>query len=451
MSDLPNTDQSSSSVELTSEQKKQLFEEFRMEQKKLLEEAEKKRAAALVGVSANSGGVDGGAKTPDEPSPEFSGSKPEPKSKKRKLDDEISLPNSESEFTLDGDGADDRHDAQAKATNEWLSKYLSGTATSDDQNNEEVFSTHGGEDFFVEEAHLTDEGKGEKLSKEMEGIMRSRYKAIMEHTKEKMGDPVVPNIEGLVSVSWGKSRLAAKTKTDLQEKIPIPINCAPMKAPKLNTEVYIRVYENATSKDEALKKSQNDIAKATVPILRAMGDMEKMEAVLTKQLKGKKKEEITQEEKFLYQTTKSSLKQLTTSVLMLNYNFTEITRKRKYDVCGVLGAAFRPYAAAEDTGEYLFGVETMKAMKKELTKVNVKVKKDFYPSKNFKAPGKAPRSHHSGDFRSYNNRNNYNGNRNYNQNNGHNQNNHNNNNHNNYNNYNRNQQSRNRGRGRNGR
>ena len=34
-------------------------------------------------------------------------------------------------------------------------------------------------------------------------------------------------------------------------------------------------------------------------------------------------------------------------------------------------------AAAEDTGEYLFGVETMKAMKKELTKVNVKVKKDF--------------------------------------------------------------------------
>ena len=74
----------------------------------------------MVGVSANSGGVDDGAKTHDEPSPEFSGSKPEPKSKKRKLDDEISLPNSESEFTLDGDGADDRHDAQAKATNEWL-------------------------------------------------------------------------------------------------------------------------------------------------------------------------------------------------------------------------------------------------------------------------------------------------------------------------------------------
>ena len=444
MSDSPNTEQPSSAVELSSEQKKLLFEEFRMEQKKLLEEAEKKKAAALVGV-------DGGAKTPDEPSAGFSGSKSEPKKKKRKLDDEISLPNSDSEFTLDGDGVDEGHDAQAKATNEWLSKYLSGTVTSDDQINEEVFSTHGGEDFLVEEAHLTDEGKGEKLSKEMEGIMRSRYKAIMEHTKEKMGDPVVPSIEGLVTVSWGKLRLAAKTKTDLQEKIPIPKNCAPLKAPKLNTEVYIRVYENTTSKDEAFKKSQNDIAKATVPILRAMGDMEKMEAVLTKQLKGKKKEEITQEEKFLYQTTKSSLKQLTTSVLMLNYNFTEITRKRKYDVCGALGAAFRPYTATEDTGEYLFGVETMKAMKKELTKVNVKAKKDFYPSKNFKAPGKAPRSHHSGEFRSYNQNRNYNGNRNYNQNNGHNQNNHCINNHNNYNNYNRNQQSRNRGRGRNGR
>ena len=96
-----------------------------MEQKKLLEEAEKKKAAALVGV-------DGGAKTPDEPSAGFSGSKSEPKTKKRKLDDEISLPNSDSEFTLDGDGVDEGHDAQAKATNEWLSKYLSGTVTSDD-------------------------------------------------------------------------------------------------------------------------------------------------------------------------------------------------------------------------------------------------------------------------------------------------------------------------------
>ena len=133
-----------------------------------------------------------------------------------------------------------------------------------------------------DEPRLTDEDTGVKLSKEMEGIVRSKYKAIMDHTKEKMGDPVVPNIEGLVTASWGKLKLAAKTKTDLQEKIPIPANCAPMKTPKLNTEVYIRVYENVTSKDDGLKKAQTDIAKATVPILRAMGDMEKVEAVMVK-------------------------------------------------------------------------------------------------------------------------------------------------------------------------
>ena len=128
--------------------------------------------------------------------------------------------------------------------------------------------------------------------------MRSRYKAIMDHTTEKMGDPMVPNIEGLVTASWGKLKLNAKTKKDLQEKLPIPVNCPAMKAPKLNTEVYIRVYENASSKDDVLKRGQVDIAKATVPILRAMGDLEKVESVMEKELRAKKDDnkDITKEE-----------------------------------------------------------------------------------------------------------------------------------------------------------
>ena len=264
-----------------------------------------------------------------------------------------------------------------------------------------------------------------------------------------MGDPVVPNIKALVTATWGKLKLAAKTKTDLQEKIPIPSNCAPLKAPKLNTEVYIRVYDHHTQKDEALKKNQRDIAKATIPILRALGDMEKMEGVYEKVLRGKNKEDITKEEKYIYRTMKENAKQLQSSVLMLNYNFTEITRKRKFDICQALGPAFRPYAFAEDTGEFLFGLETQKAMKSELKKVQVKGRKDFTPSKNFQASGKAPRSFQSGGSRFNNNYNN-NNNNNYNRNSGnrnHNQNSHNNNYNSHNNNGNRFQQSRGRGRG----
>ena len=60
---------------------------------------------------------------------------------------------------------------------------------------------------------LAAEHKEEKVSKEMEGILRSRYKSITDCTKEKMGDPVVPNIEGLITASWGKLKLAAWRKT----------------------------------------------------------------------------------------------------------------------------------------------------------------------------------------------------------------------------------------------
>ena len=148
----------------------------------------------------------------------------------------------------------------------------------------------------------------------------------------------------------------------------------------------------------------------------------------------------------MYRTTQSSLKLLTNSVLMQNYNFTEMTRKRKFDVCTALGPSFRPYAFAEDTGDYLFGAETLKAMKSELKKVNVKVKKDQY-SKNLPASGKAPRSHQSGGSGNYNRNNNGNRNSNHNQNRYH-QNNQNNNNNNNNSNHQRNQQTRNRGRAR---
>ena len=179
---------------------------------------------------------------------------------------------------------------------------------------------------------------------------------------------------------------------------------------------------------------QKDIAKATVPVLRAMGRLDRMEGIMEKALKAKKKEDITSHDKFLYKALVESQKDLNESILMLNYNFTETTRKRKFDVCQEMGEQFRPYGFSEDTGEYLFGLETQKAMKSELKKVQVKAK-DYKKSKNFRAPGKSHRSQ-SGGFRGnnrnysgypnpnggYNNNNNYN---NYNNQNNNNQNNNN--------------------------
>ena len=413
-------------ADITPELKQQLFEQFRADKKKLLQEEENKKKAAA-----------------EEAARKAKENSNESKAKKRKLapdDDKISLCASEhSDFILEGEDDDNQNEGGHchDDVSPWLAKY--------DMYDIELDDHEDGREIPGENLTPDSEQQEEKLTKEMESILRSKYKSIMDHTKEKMGDPVVPNIKALVNATWGKLKLAAKTKTDLQEKIPIPSNCAPLKAPKLNTEVYIRVYEQHSQKDEALKKGQRDIAKATIPILRALGDMEKMESVLEKVLRGKKKEDITKEEKFMYRTMKENAKQLQSSVLMLNYNFTEITRKRKFDICQALGPAFRPYAFAEDTGEFLFGLETQKAMKSELKKVQVKGRKDFTP-KNFSASGKAPRSYQSGGgrFNNNNNNNNYNrnsGNRN------HNQNSHNNNYNSHNNNSNRFQQSRGRGRG----
>ena len=122
-----------------------------------------------------------------------------------------------------------------------------------------------------------------------------------------------------------------------------------MKAPRLNTEVYIRIYENAANKDKAMMDRQRDITKAAIPVLKAMGEMERVKSNMEKCLKAKGKENITDEDTDSYRGIKTSLDELENSVLMLNYNFTETTRRRKYDVCQALGAQFRPYATSEDS------------------------------------------------------------------------------------------------------
>ena len=392
----------SNAVVISEEQKMPLFKEFL--------ELQKKQATE---IGAKDG--DGQPSRVEDPNG---------KRKKSRNDDEVSVV--ESSFVIEGE----KGSTSKKKVEEWRQK------------NDDMLSVLV-EDDPIDDLFNKDDSPAEGVEvndKEIEGLLRSRYSKIMEHTKEKMGDPLVPMVQKLVNTTWGKLQLAAKTKTSLLEKIDIPINCASMKAPRLNTEVYIRVYENAANKDKAMMDRQRDISKATIPVLKAMGEMEKVKLLMEKSLREKGKENISDEDKECYKGVKNSLEELENSVLMLNYNFTETTRRRKYDVCQALGAQFRPYATSEDTGEFLFGVETQKLMKSELKKVSVKAKKSDQ-TKNSLASGKTHRSFQGGNrFSPYSRNNSFNqNNRGGNQNHYNGNSNNSNNNYNNYNNQNRNQ------------
>ena len=86
------------------------------------------------------------------------------------------------------------------------------------------------------------------------------------------------------------------------------------------------------------------------------------------------------------------------SIRMLNYSYSETTRKRKYDVCGSLGDQFKPFAQGESSADNLFSEETLKAMKSELK--NVKVKRTStnttQASKNSYSLPKTSRGEYSG-------------------------------------------------------
>ena len=109
------------------------------------------------------------------------------------------------------------------------------------------------------------------------------------------------------------------------------------------------------------------------------------------------------------------------SMMVTNYNFTEMTRKRKQDVCYALGTPFKPYAnEMTPIDEHLFDDDTMKRMKADLKKVDVKIKTTRgSSSKNGYGLGRSLRGghHHQGNSKnSQNNRRNYNNSGHYNNN-----------------------------------
>ena len=261
--------------------------------------------------------------------------------------DQISIHPTES-FVIEEDGS--RSDRSSKV-DDWLN---------DNENRDPLVPVNDGDPFGDQSSDsiLGDDGSRDAIDdKELENILRSKYKEIMDHTVEKRGDPLVPELAGLIKETWGKLKLSTDSKKKLNEGYLVPSNCKSMVTPKLNTEVYIRLEENAQVRDKAMQERQKDISKTTVPVLKAIGNLEKMETTMTRVLTAKKKSGVafSDEDKLYYRSVKDSLKELKESFLYANYNYTEVTRKRKSEACSSLGPQFRPYVKVEDTGEFLLG------------------------------------------------------------------------------------------------
>ena len=225
--------------------------------------------------------------------------------------------------------------------------------------------------------------------------------------------------------------LSKDKKKAIQFKdILIPENCKAMKTPRLNTEVYLKIIENAQTKDRAAQDRQKDLSKAAIPLLKAMAEIRKVETLMEKSRK--KAEEagktVSKTEKEAYERLQGISPIIQKSVQVLNYSYTDTMRKRKSDVCNALGDQFRPFATSTSSKDFLFDNESIKKMKSELkllkTRSRTNKSKPYQSSKfeysgyskNYRSSGKSSKSYPQGN-RSFNNNRNFNYNNNNNNNN----------------------------------
>ncbi len=274
---------------------------------------------------------------------------------------------------------------------------------------------------------------------EMEAILGSKYQDLLDQTEEKLGEPITSELATICQKTWGHTRLEKDKKKELWKGNDVPSNCTSLKAPKLNAKVYVKLAEHVQSKDRGLQDRQKAMSKAATPVLYGMGHIDTAEAAIARQKKyaplappapttdlqkadakklcdslDKSKKIISAMEKQakIADTAMQALrKQLTQTVKILNYSFTETSRKRRYDLTAALGPSFKAYAheeasdgSAEKT-EFLFTEATMKKMNKDLATVKTgggsKSQNNNF-SKNGSSSGKTQRSGNNYQGNNYN-------------------------------------------------
>ena len=250
---------------------------------------------------------------------------------------------------------------------------------------------------------------------QLEAVMGSKYADIGGQAAEKVGDPVKNTVAAVCKRTWGRALLDKDKKEELLKGLDVPSNCKGMIAPKLNLSIGIRLNENATTKDAANQAKQTGIIKSTIPLYYAMGDTDDVMELLDKQNALIKKSPNNLEEvkdmrrKMLSMNVKikslmnKQRDRLHKSVMVSNYNYTEISRRRKQDVCNALGDTFKPFASEAPTnkatsGTYLFDEETMKRMHTDLRKLPAKQKTYGASAKNGKYSDKSRRSGFQGQY-----------------------------------------------------
>ena len=228
----------------------------------------------------------------------------------------------------------------------------------------------------------------EEMSEEqVEAYLCKEYSGWLSQTEEKVGPPVSKVLGVLCERLWGKLLLSQEKKKEMQEGINIPSNCRSFKAPKLNPEIHISIFKNARKKDEAAKTRQVNMARAAIPLLYTLGELDAAKQILETQSKFLREPRDLEEAKRIIAVvkrknelalacTQTAKTKVSKSFQLLNYNCTETTRKRRQDVCGELGSALKPFGL-ETTApkEHLFDEDAMKRMKSELKAIKPKVEK----------------------------------------------------------------------------
>ena len=258
---------------------------------------------------------------------------------------------------------------------------------------------------------------------QLEAYLCSEYSDMLSQTEEKFGPPVSQALGAICQRFWGKVLLSQEKKKALQEGLDIPSNCKALKAARVNSEIYIRLKDSAIQKDDTAKIRQINMAKAAIPILYSLGEMDKNKAALEAQAKFLSIEPKTLDDaKKMLQTIKAKNETALTSInsskskvskvfQLLNYNCTETTRKRRQDICYDLGSAFKPYGLENvPPTENLFDEDQMKRMKSDLKNIKPKAKDQQQTSKNGSGFAKSRRGsnqHEGKTNRSGNNSNNH--------------------------------------------
>ena len=299
----------------------------------------------------------------------------------------------------------------------------------------------------LEEDGMQEAGTGDD---EIERNLGSKYQELLDQTEEVLGDPISQDLADVCKKVWGQSVLTAEKKKQLFKGLEVPQNCQVLKAPRLNTKMYIRLNENAQTKDKGAQERQKGLSRAAIPLLQGMGSVDEAQIALHKQYPLFKEPKTLEEAKkqlkeakahaqAAYEATNVIRQKIQKSVSVLAYAFTQTTKKRKQDICWALGKEFSAYAQDTKTGEEeLFPEEAIKAMKTELNAVKPKGQRDSTASKNLSSFGKTHRgqsmgnnskktySNNSGNSNAYSRFNSKNGNNSYNNNNSNNNSNYNN-------------------------